>query len=83
MDERSVVHGVLFYTTIYVNCILLAVAFLTGRWIFLLLIVLTVGLTAYMMYMTTHNDEHLKVVGKWVENLFSETINRAKEMMNR
>lgn len=78
MGDRSIIHGVLFYTTVYVNCILLSVAILTGRWIFLLLILLTIGLTAYMMYMTSHNDEHLKSVGVWVENLFSQGMQRVK-----
>lgn len=74
MTDTQVVHGILFYTNIYINCILCAVTALTGRWIFLLLILLTLGLTAYMMYMITHNNQHLKVVGEWVENTFSGTI---------
>ncbi|GFS69067.1 hypothetical protein TNCV_4570521 [Trichonephila clavipes] len=78
MDKRHVVNGVLLYTTIYVNCILCAVAAMTGRWIFLLLIVLTMGLTAYMMYMTTHNDDHLKSVSKWAEDNFTKLMAKVK-----
>lgn len=76
MDDRSVVHGVLFYTTVYINCILCAIAVLTGRWIFLLLIVLTIGLTAYMLYMTTNNSEHLESVGKWMEKAFHNIMDQ-------
>lgn len=75
---NEVVTGVLFYTTLYINCILCAVAALTGRWIFLLLIVLSLGLTAYMVYMVTHNDDHLKDMGKWVQATFSNTISKVR-----
>lgn len=76
---NEVVTGVLFYTTLYINCILCAVAALTGRWIFLMLIVLSLGLTAYMMYTITHNDEHLKTVGKWAQDTFSNTIAKVRQ----
>ena len=79
MSDQHVVHGVLFYTTVYINCILCAVAALTGRWIFLLLILLTLGLTAYMMYMTTHNDQHLKDVGQWLETTLSSTVSSIRK----
>lgn len=80
MDEQSLLHGVLFYTTAYVNCLLCIVAIITGRWIFLLLMVLTIGLTAYMMYMTTYNSDHLKSVGKWAENMFSKMLIYVKKV---
>lgn len=76
-------HGILFYSTIYINCMLCLVAILTGRWIFLLLVVLTVGLTAYMMYLTTNNNEHLKSVGKWAEQMFSNAWNKVKSYFNK
>lgn len=78
MNDRQVVNGVLFYTTAYINCILCVVAASTGRWIFLMLILLTMGLTAYMMYMTTHNEQHLKEVGTWVENTFSGVLEKIR-----
>ncbi|KAG8173824.1 hypothetical protein JTE90_016313 [Oedothorax gibbosus] len=53
---------------------------MTGRWIFLLLILLTLGLTAYMMYMTTHNDEHLKDVGEWIENALLKTYDQLRKL---
>lgn len=76
MEDQSLVHGVLFYTSVYINCILCSVAILTGRWVFMLLVVLSIGLTAYMMYMTTHNSEHLKMMGKWMEDTFTKTMER-------
>lgn len=79
MDDHSLVHGVLFYTSVYINAILCSVAILTGRWVFMLLVVLSVGLTAYMMYMTTHNSEHLKVMGKWMENTFAKIMERYEQ----
>lgn len=75
---NEVVTGVLFYTTLYINCILCAVAALTGRWIFLLLIVLSLGLTAYMVYLVTHNDQHLKEMGQWVGATFSDTVAKVR-----
>lgn len=73
-DERSILHGVVFYSCLYVNGILLAISVVTGRMIFLLLIVLTMGLTAYMLYVASHNEEHLKKVGEWAEKIFASHL---------
>ena len=80
MDERSLAHGVLFYSSLYINCVLLGIGILTGRWIFMLLILLTVGLTAYMMYIATHNTDHLKNIGSWAENVFLNHIEKLKQL---
>lgn len=78
MDERHTAHGALFYSTLYVNGILLAVGAMTGRWIFLLLILLTLGLTAYMMYIASNNTQHLREMGKWAEEMVAKAIQRIK-----
>lgn len=80
MDERSLANGVLFYSSLYVNCVLLAIGITTGRWIFMLLILLTIGLTAYMMYVVSHNADHLKNVGSWAENNFSKYLKQLKQL---
>lgn len=80
MDERSLANGVLFYSSLYVNCVLLAIGVTTGRWIFVLLILLTVGLTAYMMYVASHNADHLKNVGNWAEINFSKYFKQLKQL---
>lgn len=78
MDDRSLAHGVLFYASLYANGILLTTGISTGRWIFVLLIVLTVGLTAYMMYVISSYAEHLKAVGDWAETAFSAHLEKVK-----
>lgn len=80
MDERFLAHGLLFYATIYINGILLTIGITTGRWIFLLLIILTMGLTAYMMYVIAHNTNHLKNVGQWAETTFLKQLERMKQL---
>lgn len=73
-EERSILHGVVFYSCLYVNGILLAITLLTGRMTFMLLIVLTMGLTAYMLYVASHNKEHLRKVGQWAEKMFASHV---------
>lgn len=81
MDERYLLNGVLFYASIYINSILLAVCTVTGRWIFLLFLLLTTGLTAYMMYIASHHVDHLKSVGKWAETTITETLGKVYKMI--
>lgn len=78
MTEKSLAQGVLFYTCLYVNGILLITGITTGRWIFMLLILLTVGLTAYLMYIITSHADHLKKVGDWAEVTFSAHLEKLK-----
>lgn len=81
MEERSLAHGILFYAATYVNGVLLTIGMTTGRWIFVLLILLTLGLTAYMMYIITHNTEHLKKVGNWAEMTFFKQLEKVKRIL--
>lgn len=78
MDEKFIAHGVLFYASLYVNGVLIVAGMSTGRWIFVLLILLTVSLTAYLMYVITSNAEHLKAVGMWAETTFSAHLEKLK-----
>lgn len=78
--ESSLAHGVLFYAACYVNGILLSIGVATGRWIFMLLIILTMGLTAYMMYLVSHNADHLKNIGVWAETTFSTHLEKLKQL---
>ena len=80
MDERSLAHGILFYSSLYINCVLLAIGITTGRWVFMLLILLTVGLTAYMMYLASHNADHLKNIGTWAEKTISNHFEKLKQI---
>lgn len=79
-DERSLAHGVLFYSSMYINCILLAIGITTGRWIFMFLILLTVGLTAYMLYLTLHNSDHLQNIGSWAEATLTSSLEKLKQL---
>lgn len=78
MTEKSLAQGVLFYTTLYVNSILIITGMSTGRWVFMLLILLTVALTAYLMYLITANPDHFKKVGDWAEVTFSNHLEKLK-----
>lgn len=78
MSEKSLAHGVLFYASLYVNGILLITGISTGRWVFMLLILLTVGLTAYLMYIMSSHEEHLKTVGDWAEVTFANHMEKLK-----
>lgn len=80
MEEKSLAHGVLFYSSLYINCVLLSIGIKTGRWIFLLLIVLTMGLTVYMMYVASNDPKHLKSIGKWAEDSFSSHLEKLKNL---
>lgn len=84
MDEkiRLVGTGILFYTSIYINIILLAVSAMTGRWIFILLIVLTLGLTAYMMLVLSQHSSHLEDIGNWVEQTIFTNFKKLKTSFN-
>lgn len=81
MNEKSIAHGVLFYSTLYVNGILLITGISTGRWVFMLLILLTMGLAAYMMFLISSNVDHLKAVGDWAETKFSTHLEKLKRLI--
>lgn len=81
MNEKSIAHGVLFYSTLYANGILLATGISTGRWVFMLLILLTMGLGAYMMCLISSNADHLKAVGDWAETTFSAHLEKVRRWL--
>lgn len=76
MADHLLGQGILFYATIYISGILFVVFMITGRWIFLLFIVLTYVLSAYVNYTTLTNSDHLKKVGSWSENLIKSTYSK-------
>lgn len=67
--ESHLGQGVLFYTGLYINIILVIIAFLTGRLVFLFFIVLTAGLILYMNYLVVENNTHLISMGKSIEGV--------------
>lgn len=67
MDERHSAQGILFYSTVYITVVLLFMAVSTGRWVFLMLILLTFALAGYMAYLTMNNTDYLKGAGLWIE----------------
>lgn len=83
MDDRSISHGVLFYSSLYVNGILLITGITTGRWIFLLLILLTMGLTAYLMFLITNDADHLQKMGVWVESKLLVHLEKVKQVFKK
>ena len=68
--------GVLFYATLYITSILIAVFITTGRWIFLLIILITVGLSLFMNHAIMNFSDHLTKVGIWSENLVKSIYNK-------
>lgn len=75
---HEVAHGVLFYASLYTNGVLLLIGASTGRFIFVLLILLTIGLTAYLMFLLSHNADHLARVGTWAEKTFASQLEKLK-----
>lgn len=67
MAKNYIAQGILLYSSLYVNAILILITFLTGRWIFLFFVFLTFALVAYMSFLTVKESDHLKSVGKWAE----------------
>lgn len=65
--ERHLAQGIVSYTTAYIVFILLAVCAMTGRLVFLLFIVLTLGLQAYLVYRVTVDVGHFEKAGELVE----------------
>ena len=72
--DTHLAQGVLFYTGIYINTILVIVSFLTGRFIFIFFIVLTLALIFFMNYLVIENNSHIKQMGEWVEQIFKNTL---------
>lgn len=66
--ESHLGQGVLFYAGVYINIMLVIIAFLTGRFVFLFFIVLTAGLILYMNYLVIENNSHLIHVGEIIED---------------
>lgn len=83
MSEKLVADGLLFYASIYVNTILLFIAFITSRWIFLLFIVFTFALTVYLMYLSTEHLDHIKKTGEWAHENIQKIIAWAKPFLHR
>lgn len=81
MDDKSLAQGVLFYSSLYVNGVLLITGISTGRWVFVLLIMLTMGLTAYMTYVINSNAEHLKMMGDWAELKIMSHLEKLKRLI--
>lgn len=73
MDENKtklLATGLTSYTTAYIVFILLAVCATTGRFVFLLFIVLTLGLQIYLVYKVASDPDHFVGTGATVENFF-------------
>lgn len=80
-SEKLVADGLLFYSSIYINTILLFIAFITNRWIFLLFILFTFGLTVYMMYLSAGHLDHIKKVGQWAHDTIEKTTQKVTKYM--
>lgn len=72
--DTHLAQGTLFYSGIYISTILIIVAFLTGRLIYIFFIALTLALMVYMNYLICEDSSHLTNVGEWVEKLIKTYI---------
>ncbi|GBO33061.1 hypothetical protein AVEN_34100-1 [Araneus ventricosus] len=81
--EKKLAHGILFYATLYINGILLAIGTLTGRWIFLLLILLSSALAVYMSYLTVNENKHVEKMGEWFGSLLGGVFEKAKSTVKK
>lgn len=75
-------HGVLFYATIYTSVILAAVAILTGRVVFAVLIGLTLAMSAFLMYSIQNDVLNLESTGKWFQNTVVTTLEKLKHVQS-
>lgn len=81
MSNQYIAQGILLYSTLYVSTILALITFLTGRWIFLFFIILTFALVAYLSYLTAHDSENLKMVGKWAEDTIGKFYTKISQLI--
>lgn len=72
--ESYLGQGVLFYSGLYINIILIVIAFLTGRLVFVFFIVLTGGLILYMNYLIVDSNTHLVHIGENIEKWFKKYL---------
>lgn len=78
MNDQNTAHGVLFYAMSYTSFILLAVATLTGRVVFAILILLTCGLTVFVMNAIQTSTANLAATGKWFQSTFASALEKLK-----
>lgn len=70
MSSNHLAQGIIVYSTIYLSVTLFILTILTGRLVLIALILLTFGLAFYLNYLSSQDSEHLKEVGRWMENTF-------------
>lgn len=79
----SMEQGILFYATLYITSILIAVFITTGRFVFLFIVLITIGLTLFMKHAMINYADHLSKVGTWSENIVKKIYNKMNQLLQK
>ena len=82
-SELSLDQGILFYATLYITSILIAVFVTTGRWVFILIVLFTMGLALFMNQAIVSYSDHFSRIGKWSENLVKSVYNKVTNYLQK
>lgn len=80
---KYLAEGIVGYSSLYVVLVLLAVTAMTGRYVFLFMILLTIGLATYLIHQATVNEGHFVKVGQYLEAVISKVGDTWKKAWNK
>lgn len=75
--------GILFYATLYITSVLIAIFITTGRFVFLFIVLLTMGLTLLMKHAMVNYTNHLSTVGAWSENIMKKIYDKVNHFLQK
>lgn len=75
--------GILFYATLYITSVLIAIFITTGRFVFLFIVLLTMGLTLLMKHAMVNYANHLSTVGAWSENILKKIYDKIRPFLQK
>lgn len=79
----SLEQGILFYATLYITSVLISIFVTTGRFVFLFIVLLTMGLTLFMKHAMVHYANHLSSVGAWSENIMKKIYDKVSQFLHK
>lgn len=79
----SMEQGILFYATLYITSILIAVFITTGRFVFLFIVLMTMGLALFMKHAMVNYADHLSKVGTWSENIVKKIYDKVNHLLQK
>lgn len=79
----SLEQGILFYATLYITTVLISIFVTTGRFVFLFIVLLTIGLTLFMKHAMVNYANHLSAVGAWSENIMKKIYDKVSQFLHK